>query len=167
MDEISVKREIGASRAHIFEILLDLSARPSFTDHFMDEFHVERIPPSGVGAAARFQTGPRRNRMWMETVITEAEPHARVVEQGKGGRSDRIPTFTTWTLQTLGDERTEVRVTFRTEPGLRSDRMKERGTSGWYRRRWKRALGRLQEVSESQAAPERIRVAGGDRVPVT
>ena len=166
MNAISASVTIGAPPERVYEILLDLSARPAFTDHFMSELHLQRILP-GVGASARFQTGPRRNRIWMETVLTEADAPTRIAERGRGGRLDRIPIFTDWELRQVAGPRTEVTVSFRTEPGLRSDRMMEMGSRLWYRRRWGRALSRLRDIVESQAAPERIQIAGGNRVPTT
>ena len=103
----------------------------------------------------------------METVITAADPPATIAEEGHGGRSGRIPIFTTWQLAAVAGPRTEVSVSFRTEPNLRSARMAELGARAWYRRRWVRALRRLKKIAESQAAPERIGIAGGDRVPIT
>ena len=167
MESVSASITINAPPEKAFAILIDLSARPAFTDHFMRQLRVVRIPPAGVGAGARLQTGPRRNAMWMETVITAADPPAKIEEQGHGGRSGRIPIYTTWELAAVAGPRTEVSVSFRTEPSLRSDRTKELGTRAWYRRRWARSLRRLKTIVESQAPPERIRIAGGDRVPIT
>lgn len=167
MKSITVTREIEAPLARVYALLVDLSARPSITDHFMSEFRVERIPPDGVGAGARFQTGPRRNRVWMETVITEADPFTSIEERGHGGRSDRIPNATSWKLRELTASKIEVTVSFRTEPSLRSDRVKELGTRGWYNRKWGRALRKLKGIAESRADPVRIRIAGADRVPIS
>ncbi len=167
MDSISTTIDVEAPPERVFEILTDLSARPAFTDHFLGEFRVERIPPDGVGAGARFQTGPRRNRIWMETVIDDTDMPKRIDERGRGGRIDRIPIFTTWELSPLDESGTEVKVSFRTDPALRSDRMKELGSRAWYRRRWARALRRLKGLVEGQTPPERIQIAGADRVPIT
>jgi uncharacterized protein YndB with AHSA1/START domain len=167
MDSVSAKITVAAPPEQVFGILMDLSARPAFTDHFMDEFRVERIPPDGVGAGARFQTGPRRNRIWMETVIADADSPRRIGERGHGGRIDRIPIFTSWELTPVEGPRTEVTVAFRTDPESRADRMKELGSRAWYRRRWGRALERLRDVVESSAPLERIQIAGGDRLPIT
>ncbi len=167
MDSISASITVTASPEKVFAILIDLSARPAFTDHFMRELRVGRIPPAGVGASARLQTGPRHNRMWMETVITAADPPATIQEEGHGGRNGRIPIFTTWELSAVAGPRTEVCVSFRTEPNLRSDRMAELGARAWYRRRWVRSLHRLKKIAEGSEPPERIHIAGGDRVPIT
>lgn len=165
MESISAAIRVTAPPEEVFAILIDLSARPAFTDHFMKEFRVTSIPPVGVGAGAWLQTGPRRDRMWMETVITAADRPGTIEEKGHGGRSGRIPIVTTWKVAPVAGPRTEISVSFRTEPSLRSDRMKELGARVWYRRRWGRALRRLKKITESRVAPERIRIAGGDRVP--
>jgi carbon monoxide dehydrogenase subunit G len=167
MESVYASIKVNAPPERVFDLLADLSTRPAFTDHFMQELRVERIPTDGVGAAARLQTGPRRNRIWMETVIGAVDRPAKIEEQGHGGRSDRIPIFTTWELATVSGPRTEINVSFRTEPAGRLDRMKELGSRPWYRRRWSRALRRLKKIVETQAPPERIKIAGGDRVPIT
>jgi hypothetical protein len=43
---------------------------------------------------------------------------------------------------------------------------KARGTEGWYRRQWSRALRRLRDLAESDASPPRVIVAGADRLGV-
>jgi hypothetical protein len=151
-------------RAGAFEFLSDLATRQAFTDHFIEQLRLERLPSSGIGAAARFRTGPRRARMWMETVIEELEPPHRIYERGGGGRIDRIPIFTVWELIEAPGPTTEVRVTFWTEASHPVDRLKELGAGRWYRRRWARALRRLKELLESGRPVERVGVAGGDRI---
>ena len=168
MNPVSTTIAVDAPRERVFELICDLAARPSFTDHFITGYRVERIPAAGVGAGARFRVGPARDRMWMETVIHRVERPHRVEERGAGGRLDRIPVFTSWELVTGPGSTTEVTVSFWTEPATRGDRMRERlGVRGWYRRRWRRALHRLKAVAEAGRAPERVVVAGADRVPVT
>ena len=70
---MSAKITIDVPREQAFAFLAELANRPSFTDHFISPYRLQRIPSSGVGSAARFRTGPRLNRVWMETVIDEVE----------------------------------------------------------------------------------------------
>jgi uncharacterized protein YndB with AHSA1/START domain len=168
MGPVSAEVTIDAPRERVFALLCDLAARPTFTDHFIGEYRIERLPPEGVGAGARFRTGPASNRIWMETVIADAEPPMRIVERGRGGRVDRIPIFTSWELVAGSGSNTLVRVSFWTEPSHALDRMRERlGSRHWYRRRWRRALRRLKQAAEGTRPIETVRVAGGDRVPIT
>jgi uncharacterized protein YndB with AHSA1/START domain len=166
MGPISVKRPIDAPRERVFEFLCDLANRPAFTDHFIDQFRLERLESSGVGASARMRITKRR--MWMETVIEEVLPPHRILERGRGGRWDRIPILTHWELVEGPGGGCEVTLAFWTEPAHPLDRLRERlGAERFYRRQWSRALSRLKDLIESGRSPERVVVAGGDRLPVT
>src|SRR5690349_14014883 len=73
MGPVSAEIEIDAPREQVYAALLDLSRRPSFTDHFLAGFNLTRIDPVGVGAGARFCVeGPVRN-IWMDTTIVATE----------------------------------------------------------------------------------------------
>ena len=107
----------------------------------------------------------------METVIAESDPPFRLVERGRGGRLDRVPVATIWELvEGPGSSGCEVTVTFVTEPRTHADRVLDslrhlRGNERWYRRQWRRALARLKQLAESGEEPERVVVAGADRIP--
>lgn len=166
MGPVSATTSIDAPRERVHELLNDLSVRPAFTDHFIDQFRLERLDPVGVGAAARFRI-PSRG-LWIETVIDETSPPHRIVESGGAGRLDHLPVHTAWELVDAGSG-CEATVTFVIETTNRFDRMSElaarfRGSEGWYRRQFSRALGRLREVAESDAPPPRLVVAGADRI---
>jgi uncharacterized protein YndB with AHSA1/START domain len=165
MGPISVKTLIDAPRERVYEFLCDLANRPSFTDHFVSEFRLERLESSGVGAAARFRiTEPG---FWMETVIEEALPPHRILERGRGGRLDRIPILTGWELIEPRAHGCEVTVSFSTEPSHLLDRLRERlGAERFYRRQWSIALSRLKGLIESGRPVARVVVAGGARLPV-
>jgi hypothetical protein len=145
-------------------MIADLSARPSFCDHFMHDYRIARIEASGEGAAARFSVDPPGAETWVETVISEAERPHLIAERGRCGRNHRVPVFTAWEL-TEGAGVTNVRVTFWSEPSMPIDRLRElRGAGRWYRRRWRTALRRLTRVIEGDEPVRRVEVAGGDRV---
>jgi uncharacterized protein YndB with AHSA1/START domain len=164
---VSATVAIDAPRERAFALLSDLALRPAFIDHFVEEYRLQRIPSTGVGAAARFRTGPRTARMWMETVIDELDPPYRIKESGRGGRIDRVPVFTAWELLAGAGSTTEVAVTFWTEPSHPVDRLKEAlGARRWYRRQWARSLRRLKQALEEGRTPEPVGVAGEDRIPV-
>ena len=71
MGPVSAEIEIDVPRQRAFEAIADLSLRPAFTDHFLTDFHLTRIEPTGVGAGARFRIAVRPRRIWMDTTIVE------------------------------------------------------------------------------------------------
>lgn len=163
MDPISATTTIDAPRERVFEFLLDLANRPAIADHFQQDFRLERLDSAGVGAAARFRL---RDRGWMETEIAAlAFPH-RIVERGRGGRTDRVPSRTVWELVPgPGAAGCEVTVSFWTEPTHPADRLRERlGSGRRLRRALARTLDRLRDVIENERRVERVAVAGADRL---
>jgi uncharacterized protein YndB with AHSA1/START domain len=165
MGPVSAEIEIDAPREQVFATLADLAARPSFTDHFLTGFHLTRIDGRGVGAGARFQAqGPLR-KVWMDTTITATDEPFRIVEEGRGGRANRIRNRTVWELTEAPGGQTAVRVSHWTEPRA-GDRLLELLSMGsiWQGRGWRQALRRLRDDLESdQPALDRIAVAGGNR----
>ena len=166
MGPVSAEIEIDAPRERVFAAIADLALRPSFTDRFQHGFHLTRIESTGVGAGARFRTGPARRRVWMDTAIAEEQPPHKLVEHGRGGRANRIPMTTVWELTEGSGSLTRVQVAFWTEPSNPLDRALETlsGSAGAAQRGWREALRRLREQLESEAPPPRpIALAGGNR----
>lgn len=164
MGPVSAEIEIDVPRQRAFEVIGDLSLRPAFTDHFLTDFHLTRIEPSGVGAGARFRFDVRPRRVWMDTTIVELEQPHRVLEHGRGGRNNRIPSRTLWELTEGPGGLTRVRVSYWTEPSP-LDRGLEllSAASMPYERRWREALRRLRDLLESGRLEEhRFAVAGGN-----
>ncbi|HST70090.1 MAG TPA: SRPBCC family protein [Solirubrobacterales bacterium] len=165
MGPLSAELEIDVPREELFATLADLAARPSFTDHFLTDFHLTRIDGKGVGAGARFRAqGPLR-KVWMDTTIVSLEEPFRIVEKGRGGRANRIRNHTVWELTEAPGGLTAVRVSHWTEPSA-VDRGLEllSMASLWQGRGWRQALRRLREKLESdRPVVERIAVAGGNR----
>jgi carbon monoxide dehydrogenase subunit G len=165
MGPVSAEIEIDVARAEAFEAIADLARRPSFTDHFLSGFHLTRIESEGVGAGARFRVGPRRRSVWIDTTIDELDPPHKIVEHGRGGRSNRIPATTVWELLEGRGGLTQVKVSHWTEPTNPFDRVLEAvsGTAGWQEKRWREALRRLRDLLESGEHPPRpLAVAGGN-----
>jgi hypothetical protein len=168
MGPVSAEIDMDAPRARAFEAIADLARRPSFTDHFQFGFHLTRIESSGVGAGARFRTGPRLRRIWMDTVVEQADSPHRIVEHGRGGRSNRIPCSTVWELLEGPGSLTRVRVSHWTEPSIHIDRALEvlSGTARRQERGWREALRRLRDTLESdRPVPRLVAPAGGNRYP--
>jgi hypothetical protein len=166
MEPVSAEIEVDVPRPEAFAVISDLARRPSFTDHFLHGFHLTRIDSAGVGAGARFQLGPRRRRIWMDTSIDSLEPYHRIVERGHGGRMNRIPSTTVWELLEGPGSLIKVSVSHWTEPASPVDRVLEiaSGTAAWEERRWREALRRLRDLLESgAAAPPPLALAGGNR----
>lgn len=165
MGPVSAEIEIDVPREQAFAALTDLAARPSFTDHFLTGFHLTRIDAKGVGAGARFQAqGPLR-KVWMDTAIVAIEEPFRIVEEGRGGRGNRIRNHTVWELTEAPGGLTAVRVSHWTEPAA-VDRALELLSMGslWQARGWRQALRRLRDNLEAdRPVVERIAVAGGNR----
>jgi uncharacterized protein YndB with AHSA1/START domain len=168
MGPVSAEIEIDAARERVFAAIADLARRPSFTDHFLRGFHLTRIESSGVGAGARFRIASPLRSVWMDTVIAELEEPHRVLEQGRGGRSNRIPSTTVWELTEGTGSLTRVRVSHWTEPANPLDRSLEvlAGNSISVQRGWREALRRLRDQLEGdEPAPAPLVVAGGNAHP--
>ena len=162
MGPVSERIAIDAPRDAVFEILSDLSARPSFTDHFAEGFHLLRIDPVGKGAGARFKL---RETGWIDSIIEEVDRPHRLVERGMGGYLNRVPNVTEWLLSDYGAAGCEVQLTFWTEPKHATDKLRDaRASERKLGKGLRKALERLRDVAESGEAPERIAVAGGDRL---
>ena len=165
MGPVSASIPIDVPRERAFAFLVDLANRPSFMGRFLGDYRLQRLESAGVGAAARFCV--RERGLWMESVIEEAEPPYRIFERGRGSRLGRMPIFTAWEVTEAGAGGCEVRVMHWTEPSHPLDHLAERrpGVERFYRRALAGALTQLKLALEEGRAPERVGVAGGDRVP--
>jgi uncharacterized protein YndB with AHSA1/START domain len=165
MGPVSAEVEIDVPRERVFGAVGDLALRPGFTDHFISGFRLTRLESRGVGAGARFRLDLAPRRVWMDTTIVESElPHS-VVERGRGGRSNRIPSTTVWEILEGAGPLVLLRVSFWTEPPNILDAALEKlsGAAMRLERDWRRALQRLRDQLEAEVAPpERVGVAGGN-----
>jgi uncharacterized protein YndB with AHSA1/START domain len=165
MGPIRAETEIDLPRERVFEAIGDLALRPAFTDHFLSDFHLTRVEPTGVGAGARFRVQAPLRKVWMDTTIIESDAPFRIVERGQGGRVNRIPNHTVWELVEGPGTLTSVRLSHWTEPG-HLDRGLELLSAGsiWQERSWREALKRLRDGLEAgDLGGNRIAVAGGNR----
>ncbi|MBA3866242.1 MAG: SRPBCC family protein [Solirubrobacterales bacterium] len=166
MGPIRAEVEIDVPREQVFERIADLALRPSFTDHFLTDFHLTRIETTGVGAGARFRVKAPLRSPWEDTAIVEQEESVQIVERGSGGRTNRIANHTVWELSGGSGLLTALRLSHWTEPTNPIDRGVEVLSSGsyWQERAWREALRRLRDTLESDLpGAERIAVAGGNR----
>jgi len=150
MGPVSAEIEVDAPRERVFAAIADLSRRPSFTDHFLTDFHLTRLDPVGIGAGARFRIASPLRSVWTDSAIAELEPPHRLVERGRGGRANRIPSTIAWELTEGAGSLTRVRVSHWTEPSNPFDRTVEvlAANSLWEERGWREALRRLREQLE-------------------
>ena len=164
---IRVHTHISASREEVFDLLADVAARPSWTDHYMRDFHLETPRSSGVGAAARWRFDAPRYRHWVESEITEADRPRRVVEATRGGRLSRTAGEIAYELTPRGPSLTRVEMTIQIEdPGTPRERVQQRlGSRPWLRRQAKSSLERLRAIFEDRpdAPLERATVAGWEQ----
>jgi hypothetical protein len=167
MGPINAEIEIDVSREEIFALLGDLSLRPSFTDHFLTDFHLTRIDAVGIGAGARFRIKAPLRKVWSDTTIVESEEPFKLVERGLCGRANRIETTTVWELTGGAGALTKVTLSSWTAPTNPIDKALESLSWGahFQQRGWREALRRLRDLVEAdQPDPvRRIAVAGGNR----
>jgi uncharacterized protein YndB with AHSA1/START domain len=165
MGPVGAEIEIDVPRRRAFEAIADLALRPAFTDHFVADFHLTRIESKGVGAGARFRFAVGLRSVWTDTVITELDEPHRIVEHGRCGRGNRIPSTTLWELTEGPGSLTKVRVSCWTEPTNPVDRGLELLTAASipYERKWREAMRRLREGLESgELGSHRVALAGGN-----
>jgi uncharacterized protein YndB with AHSA1/START domain len=165
MGPVSAEIEIDAPREQVFARIADLARRASFTDHFLADFHLTRLESRGIGAGARFRVVLPLRSTWMDAAISELEQPHKVVERGRGGRGNRIPTTLVWELTESAGSLTSVRVSHWTEPSNPFDRAVEvlAANSIFEQRRWRVALRRLRDQLEGeQAAAPPVAIAGGN-----
>jgi uncharacterized protein YndB with AHSA1/START domain len=154
MKPISLSATVDAPRERVFDFISDLSRRPVWTDHFADDFRLERLEAAGEGAGAHFRVRAP-GIQYMDTSIANAERPHLIEEQGHGGRSNRKEIRTAGELTEGPGAVTTVTLTFWTEPG--------RGGRRWWKRRWRKALRRLDQAIEAGAGPSpEATVAGGN-----
>ena len=166
MGPITAETEVDASREQAFALLADFSLRPSFTDHFLTDFHLLRIDPVGLGAGARFRIKAPIRSPWADTAIVEMEEPFKIVERGRTGRTNRIEAHTVWEVTGGDGPLTRIRLSTWTTPTNPLDRGLESlsGADFFQQRSWREALKRLRELLEGERPmADRIAIAGGNR----
>ena len=162
MRQVTVSTVISASREEIFDFVCDLAARPSFTDHYMDDYRLARVQPIGVGAAARFKLDAPLANEYAELTITKADRPRQIVEEIRVGRRGRNRSVAVYDFTRESGTVTRVELTTFSEPATVVDRLKEIGAAGWIRRKTRKSLERLRMIFEEPERAEltRATVAG-------
>jgi uncharacterized protein YndB with AHSA1/START domain len=153
MREVTVSATISAPREDVFDLVCDLAARPTFTDHFQDDYRLARVQPVGVGAAARFKLDAPLANEYAELTITKADRPRQIIEEIRYGRRGRNRSVAVYDFTRESANVTKVELTTFSEPATVVDRIKEIGAAGWIRRKTKKALDRLRMVFEE---PKRV-----------
>jgi uncharacterized protein YndB with AHSA1/START domain len=156
--QVTVATTISAPREHVFDFVVDLAARPAYTDHYLEDYRLARANPVGKGAAARF----KMRGQYAELSIREADRPRRIVEELRVGRRGRNRGIAVYEFLPEAGGTTRVELTSYGEPATPIDRLKEVGLAGWVRRNTKKALERLRMVFEDPPREPlaRVSVAG-------
>jgi hypothetical protein len=143
--EVTVHATISAPREQIYGFVVDLAARPAFSDHYMKDFRLARVQAVGIGATARFKLRDQ----WAELSIREADRPRQVIEELRWGRRGRNRALAVWEFTREGGA-TRVELTTFSEPKGVVDRLNEIGAAGFIKRNTKKALERLRVIFEER-----------------
>jgi hypothetical protein len=147
----TVQTSISAPREEIFDFLADLSGRPAFSDHYMQDYRLARANPVGTGAAARFKLNGPFGEQWGEIALVECDRPRRIDERGRIGRLGRVTTHAIYELVQDPGGVTRVELTVWTEPDKPFDFILERlGARRWVRKQTRMALQRLRRIFEEE-----------------
>ena len=162
MREVTVSTTISAPREDVFDFVSDLALRPTYADHYLDDYRLARVDSVGVGAAARFRLDGWLANEFAELTITKADRPRQLIEEIRVGRRGRNRSVAVYDLTRESASVTRVELTTFSEPATRIDRFKEVGAAGWLRRKTKKSLDRLRMIFEEpdRAKPKRATIAG-------
>jgi uncharacterized protein YndB with AHSA1/START domain len=155
MREVKVSAIISAPREAVFDFVADLAARPSYTDHYMDDYRLARVRPVGVGAAARFKLDAPFANEYAELTITKADRPRQIIEEIRVGRRGRNRSVAVYDFTRESAHVTRVELTTFSEPATVVDRFKEIGAASWLRRKTRKSLDRLRMIFEE---PDRVKL---------
>jgi uncharacterized protein YndB with AHSA1/START domain len=164
VDPVTVSVNIGRPREEVFAYLADIANHPEFSDHYLEQFRLTRVDSYGQGAGARFKLRtPFQRFAWNDMTFSVVEAPHRIVAVGRGGKFNRIRTTAIWTLGVGQGGGTEVEYMLESEPVFPTDRLVEAlsGQRGWFKRKLRKALSRLQAIlEEDEDRGARATVAG-------
>jgi uncharacterized protein YndB with AHSA1/START domain len=164
VDPVTASVKIGRPREEVFAYLADIANHAEFSDHYVEQFRLTRVDSVGRGAGARFRLRtPLQRFSWSDMTFVVVEPPHRIVAVGRGGKFNRIQTTAIWTLDAGPGGGTEVEYMIESEPVFPTDRLVETlsGQRGWFKRKVRKALLRLQAIlEENEDRGARATVAG-------
>jgi hypothetical protein len=151
MIPVTVHAFISAPREELFDFIADLSVRPAWCDHFLDDFRLASPDAKGNGAGARFLLDAPGYKHYVESTTVEADSPLHILEALHGGRNGKSRGEWVWELSRQGTGLTRVETTLAWEPGTPREAFKEKfGSTRWTRRQLKIALERLRMIFEEQ-----------------
>jgi uncharacterized protein YndB with AHSA1/START domain len=149
MDAITVHTHVSAAREEVYDLIVDVGARPAWCDHFMKDFRLVTPRSVGEGAGARFRVDWRGGTRYVEFTLVEARRPRKVVEEGRTGRLGRTRYGTEYELTSPSAGLTRVELTVWTEVENRVERLREAlGFRSFMRKRSRKALDRLRAILE-------------------
>ena len=167
MEPLSVSTTIARPREEVFAYLEDLANHPEFSDHYLVDWHMTRTDTVGRGAGARFRHTARFQRFdWLDLTNAEVDAPRRILQAGRGGKTNRTRLRSIWELDERGPAETLVSLTVETRPALPSDRIMEAlFVRRWLKRNSRKALRRLRRIlEEGKGRGRRATIAGLDEV---
>ncbi|MDQ8045573.1 MAG: SRPBCC family protein [Solirubrobacteraceae bacterium] len=170
MDAIRTQVTIERPPAEIYEYLLDVANYPEFLDHFLVDWHLTREDTYGIGAGARFKVDGKDRFAWGDLTLVEATKPVSITLRGRGGRFNRIRTVYAFQfIPNATGVSTDVVLDVERDASAPFDRMRDAFGGRWSdKRRWRRALGRLDGIiTRGEGHGKRVSVSGGPRKPAT
>lgn len=166
MPEVKVETTVAAPREALFDYVVDLAARPAFSDHYLKDYRLARTNPRGKGAVASFLYDSPLFAERAQLTIVEAERPERIVEEGTLGRRGRSRAGTVYEFHPEADGSTRVELTTYSKPATRIDAFRQARSRRWLKRQTKKALERLRALFEepSTETPARVELAGYEQL---
>ena len=162
MRQVSVSVFISAPRERIYDFVVDLAARPAFTDHYLGDLRPGPGQLVRQGRRGPLRAQPAASSERGELAIVEADRPRRIVEEGRLGRlgRSRFVAVYEFTPEAGG---TRVELTTLSDP-VGFDRVRQAGVHRWMRRKTMTSLKRLRAIFEDPPKGElaRVTVAGYD-----
>jgi uncharacterized protein YndB with AHSA1/START domain len=162
MRPVTVSKHIAAPREQVFDFVLDLAARPAYSDHYLDDYRLARANPVGEGAAARFLLKAPFAKEYAELSVSQVDRPRRIVEELRVGRLGRNRSAAVYEFMTEAGGLTRVELSLLSEPANPIESVKQYLARGWIRRNAAKSLERLRMIFEEPPAEplERVTIAG-------
>jgi len=141
---------IRRPRSAVHALLVDLSQRPRYLDHFLVDWTPASDETRGAGAAARLRAKGGGGHDEIELVVTEVTPQ-RIVEEARGGRGMRRHMRVTYTLsEVAGGAATQLDFMLELLAGSAVDRATWKVTRSHLERQYGQAMLRLKGLLEGE-----------------
>jgi uncharacterized protein YndB with AHSA1/START domain len=167
VDPVTVHTSIDRPIDEVFSYLVDVANHQEFCDHYLTGWRLTREDSVGVGAGARFKQGGRLNRFgYFDLNVVEVDAPHRLVAVGRGGKFNRMQTWSEWVLERSGSG-TRVEYSYEQTTTVPTDKLVEAagGRRAYVKRNSAKALRRLRAIlEEGRDRGPRATVGGLDRM---